>query len=708
MFERKEKRGNVLGELTAEADSEMLKDAFYESRNYRELIGGDNFRFVVGRRGTGKSALFRKVSETFGADKHILLLTEHPFEEKMSAWQYECSKITDDYFGVRKIARLAWKTQVLTDAVTKILEHYKSSRLDKFDELEHYRNKYGTLFAHVGTGRSLQAFREVLAAKPGIHADAIPEAIAEQFQLSQLQKLITDALPKIGARIVFLYDGLDEGWVPTQTATGLIGGLAKLAAEFRESQSVHCLLFIRDNMFRALGQFDRDYTRNIEGNTLRLHWDEASLLSVVALRLRKTFEWGGEQDVKAWNRFAKRGLEGMDGFRKCLRLTLYRPRDLIALLNAAYQIASFANREAIIDDDVEVAATQISKYRLSDLYKEYEQVLPGLSDLGASFNSRAARMSYGEVRYILNEVLESEASGMVARDFALLATGADAFSVLYSVGFLGVAEPAGVTFCHDGSNTNVKELQEDQIVMVHPCYWRALELKDGAPDEVVVRVDDEEDAVLTKQATEQVADMRLRKLGTVIAELGTIEEGPRGAHDFERWVYTTVKYLFSKGLDNIQHKPNPDLVQQRDIVGTVKETSEFWKRVGKYNVSQFIIEAKNFIEMSRDEFRQCWGYLTGPYGRCMMVVTRADADAPVTEHERALIKEGYDTNGGKLVLLMPAKLLQRGLRKMNKRNETRDDYIENILSKRMDLFEREYLGQKTPRVRRKKSKKHRK
>ncbi len=63
-----------------------------------------------------------------------------------------------------------------------------------------------------------------------------------------------------------MYDGLDEGWVPTQVATGVLGGLTKTAAEFKEqTHGLHCLLFIRDNMLRALVTFDGD-RRNIEGD----------------------------------------------------------------------------------------------------------------------------------------------------------------------------------------------------------------------------------------------------------------------------------------------------------------------------------------------------------------------------------------------------------------------------------------------------------
>ena len=124
--------------------------------------------------------------------------------------------------------------------------------------------------------------------------------------------------------MIYLYDGLDEGWLPTPGATGILGGLARVASEFREGdQQIHCLLFIRDNMLRALAQFDDDYSRNIEGSTLRLQWDEQSLLAMVALRLRVAFEWRGENDIKAWGSIRSSGdLEGMDGFRKCLKLTL--------------------------------------------------------------------------------------------------------------------------------------------------------------------------------------------------------------------------------------------------------------------------------------------------------------------------------------------------------------------------------------------------
>lgn len=691
LSETSPRTGNILGELTAEADGRMLSTAFYESRNYRELVRGNDFRFVVGRRGAGKSALFKKVAESVEKEPGIKLLKERPAEEKVVAFQRELDQLSKQYLDIRTITRLTWKAQILTEALEKLLDHYKAAKLEQHSWLHEYRERHKELFDHDGIARSLHALRMVRRAYPGSDAGTLPERIADFFAINKLRERVTTALQQLNLRVVFLYDGLDEGWIPTQLATGLLGGLAKAAAEFREdAHAIHCLLFIRDNMLRALAQFDGDYTRNIEGNTLRLHWDEQSLLHLVAMRLRSAFDWRGENDLKAWNRFAQRGLEGLDGFRKCLQLTLYRPRDVIALLNGAYQEACRADRERLIDEDLEGTATRISRNRLSDLHKEYEHVLPGLPDFAEAFRGKPARGTYANVVSLLDDIVAQGHAGEGARDFALLRTGSDAFNALFSVGFLGLQDDAAasVRFCHDGSNTDVQHIAATRQVVIHPCYWRALDITSEQTQEVLVRVDDEDDLVSTTLIKTEMQDMRLRQLGQIVEELHSLPEGPTGAGAFEKWVLNTTRYLFAKGLDNIQLHPNPGAIQQRDIIGTVVGDSGFWRRLDRYGVKQFIIEAKNYQELDQDEFRQAWGYLSGPYGSLLMIVTRSKEDG-VTERERALIKEGYDRHE-KMVLLMPAKLLQRALSKMRSGSEKREDYTQDLLNKRLDLFERSY------------------
>src|SRR5262249_182054 len=155
--------------------------------------------------------------------------------------------------------------------------------------------------------------------------------------------------------------------------------LARTAADCRErALPIHPIVFVRDNMFRALAHVDDDFTRHIEGHTLRLHWDEESLFSLVIARLRVALQLDVvENDVRGWNRFAHRELGGREGFAKCLRFTLYRPRDIVVLLNHAFLRAQRDKRNEIVDRDVEKAGVEISQHRLDDLCKEYDGVLPG-------------------------------------------------------------------------------------------------------------------------------------------------------------------------------------------------------------------------------------------------------------------------------------------------------------------------------------------
>ena len=226
--------------------------------------------------------------------------------------------------------------------------------------------------------------------------------------------------------------------------------------------NIHGALFLRDNIFRSIAHFDADYSRHIEGNTLRLRWDETSLLHLIANRLR--FRPGLDStvsDVRAWNRFAQRELGDREGFRRCLNHTLYRPRDLLVLLNQAAIIAARSSRQNIVNEDIAATAKQISQDRLADLLKEYDTVLPGLDLFTKAFTHQPALSTVRVLVAYLNEVVASDPyETRAAGDFALLGTGADVLLALYGVGFVGMedASTGRYVFCHDGAPSTLRPI----------------------------------------------------------------------------------------------------------------------------------------------------------------------------------------------------------------------------------------------------------
>lgn len=486
------------------------------------------------------------------------------------------------------------------------------------------------------------------------------------------------------------YDGLDEGWLPTPTATAVLGGLALAVADLDESQSnIHSTIFVRDNMFRALAHFDADFSRHIEGHSLRLHWDMDSLFQLITNRLRIALTLQQiESSVKVWNRFAAAGLEDRAGFEKCLHQTLYRPRDILVLLNRAHVGAARQGHDRIIEADIEGAARNISQDRLEDLLKEYDTVLPGLKSFVQAFETTPAFQQTDQTIQMLDMLIHNSSYDKPENsDFALFGSGEQMLQALYGVGFIGLENKSrgGYIFCHDGSRSNL-DLSSDLQVVVHPCYWKALDLQTTAPaNDFVVQVNDEYDL----RSCADIKDLRVRQLGQIIAELPGLYHGKEGSGQFEDWVFRSVKILFSGKLKNPDLKPNPGAVMQRDIVATNMAPSGFWRRIYEdYETRQVIFEVKNYESVKLEDYRQLLSYTGGPYGGFAVIVSRTSSEG-IAETEREWIREMW-FNQKRLIFTIPSSILSRSLSKL--RTVTRYDYVEDALTKRLDIYVRSYLN----------------
>jgi hypothetical protein len=524
------------------------------------------------------------------------------------------------------------------------------------------------------------------------HAVEVPGRLAIALDIERLQTAVRGLLTELGARIVVMYDGLDEGWTPDPLATSVIGGLAIAASDFADVQlGIYPVLFIRDNIFRALAQLDHDFTRHIEGHTLRLHWDESSLFHFVARRLRIALGiQDTENDVRVWNRFAQKGLKDRDGFSRCLRHTLYRPRDIVVLLNEAYVHAVQDSRAEIVEEDVEASATTVSHNRLQDLIKEYDVVFPGLKLFVSLFHGRPAQERYSTVVQMLDESISTaDYAEPAARDFSVFNSGKEIATALYSVGFLGVRDATGhaFIFCHDGAATPGTTIEGSRPVTIHPCYWNALELGgELLPEEVMLQINDEyEEAPHVKQT----ADVRVKLYGEIVGALPRISQGRESAADFEQWVLRAIRVLFAGKLTNPQLRPNLAGVQQRDVVATNLGRSDFWRRILEdYRTRQVVFEVKNYEELTSDDFRQILSYLTAPYGDFAVVVTRSQNEVP-SERDRDWLRTMWHEHK-RMILILPASIVARCISKL-RNSDRKYDYTEETLNKRMDTFVRSYL-----------------
>ena len=169
-------RGNFLGSPRAESDETMLRDAFLQTADYASLTQSKDRNFVVGRRGTGKSALFTKVSEYYKSAAQTFLLSGQPTEYEAIRLQHLLSRDGASYQHMRAASRVAWTIHILVSVAEKLRQHYKAAKSDHFPFLEEYLSKHRSHFCHRSVERCADLIDHGL--KSGTAPAELPGALA--------------------------------------------------------------------------------------------------------------------------------------------------------------------------------------------------------------------------------------------------------------------------------------------------------------------------------------------------------------------------------------------------------------------------------------------------------------------------------------------------------------------------------------------------
>lgn len=476
--------------------------------------------------------------------------------------------------------------------------------------------------------------------------------LAAKLGLKEVFAAVADVLNSTGFTSTLLIDRLDDGYEPDECGIGIVNGLIQATIDVStQLPPVRAAVFVRDNVFRAVAQNDPDYSLNIEGQVLRLHWDERLLFQMICQRLRAAFQLDLENDRKVWNRCTARELQEGGGFAWCLRFTLYRLRDLLLLLNAAFYQALRENRDTIIPSDLEANAKTISINRLEDLHKEYSATIVSLRNFTTAFANGSPELHLAEAEQIIGNVMAKDGyEPPVQQELLLFDRPLNVVRALYSVGFFGVRDrvTGSFVFCHDGQSPTREFSNEDKL-LIHPCYWMGLNLARCALKiEDATEIHDEYEIEVFSTTPE----IRNAKIGQMISEVRKVPQGVEGASGFENWCLWAIRIAFAGELRNIELHPNGNAPQRRDVVARNPAEVGVWKRIhADYGARQVIFEIKNQEGLGPDEYRQMLSYLTGEYGRVGFIITRDKsidlakgspeltwADEMYHKHERLIIK----------------------------------------------------------------------
>lgn len=677
---------NPLGDLRAEADGRMLKEAFYESPDFRTLLDSGDRTIVVGRRGTGKSALHLRLKAHWEQEGGTRVLAISPEEFEVLALRRELERFGSEYRFLRAGATIAWKYALLMEVASSVASHFKFAGTPSAGFLSARLNEWRPL-----GGNPLARLRALVRK----HAtDENPAervgALATALRLAETTDAVAEALGATSSRCVVLIDRLDEGYEPDSPGIGLVGGLVRAVSELRPRLDlVRLTVFLRDNIFRSVSSKDPDSSRDIEGQVLRLHWDEQQLFYLVTKRQRVAFRLEIEKDLKVWEECTAGDLRTKEGFQRCLRLTLFRPRDLLSLLNEAYLVAARSDRARLVMDDLEATARTISQNRLDDLVKEYSAVIPALRSFVRGFEGGPPRLPVALAVERVTQVLKAgDAEPLIQQDLFVHESAENVLRSLFGVGFIGIEDPVtGVFgFCHDGKSLDL-DLTSASHLLIHPCYWMAL----GVPQaplafEEAEEINDEYEIHVASRNPE-IRRLRLERLRD---DLRRIPEGRAGERAFEEWCLHFVQLAFGGHLKNIEHHPNGSATQRRDIVARNDGLTPLWRRVlDDAKSRQVLFEAKNYEQIGGDEARQMASYLVERYGNLGFIITRSPDELPRGGVELNWVREIWNTQK-KLIVPLSQGWILRLLGKLER--PVKHDVANEELARLLDAYERMYLA----------------
>lgn len=680
-------KGNVLGDIRAEQDTNMLDNAFWESSDYKSLLESYDRPIIVGRRGTGKSALAYRLSKYWSNKPKTAIIKISPEEEQVIGLREIFEQFGDKYLHIKAGTKMAWRYAIYMEVIIDIGNHYKfKNNLDTSQIRDHFIS-WGSKRQSIST-KIRRKLKSILN-----EAESSQSRIAElsdKLELDLIEEVLLEALEKSNVQYIVFADRLDEGYSPDNLGIAIVDGFVQAAIDIKSriDERVVAFAFIRDNIYRAISQLDPDFTRNIEGQTLRLHWDEYNLFNLVCNRIKEAFNCNQENSVRIWNQYTAREMNGREGFRLALKLTLYRPRDILVLLNEAFLRANSNDRSKIVLEDIEVTAKTISINRLNDLHKEYEYIFPSLVEFTGSFYGCNSELTYaGSVDRIDSILKKDRLEKDKQQDIFLFDDSRQVLQRLYSVGFIGIhnEQSASFIFCHDGKDPD-REFTNETRLLIHPCYWLALATsRSNLKLEEAEDIHDEYDIEISSETKNQ----RNKRIEVLLQEVAEIEEGVKGAHDFEAWCLKALKIIFAGALCNVELHPNKNSLQQRDVVATNLEDGKFWSRALKdYDTRQVIFEVKNFKDLGARDYRQLNSYLCNDYGTLAFIITRAVNNNLEKGKELNWARELYSEHR-KVVIKLSVKFIEKHLKKI--RNPQKHDALDKELNALLDTYVRKYF-----------------
>ncbi len=405
-----------LGDLAAENEIKGLSSYFVPTGQYNEAKRG-RAQLVVGRKGSGKTAIFYGVRSTYRPSRAHLVLDlkpeGHQFTKLREAVLEQLSP------GVQQHVLTAfWNYILLMEVGRKIIEDESKSSYQSAAvrvAWEEVSKRYG----HDDQTEQGDFSERLLALVDGIIARRSKmTSVLNTPEITQLVygddiRGMSDAVSSymVASRkeaIWFLIDNLDKSW-PVQSSrtedilllSCLLEASRKLQRQFETRDTeCHVIAFIRNDIYE---HFMRATSDRGKDTAVILDWNDPEVFKeMIRRRIMHSTALDGDFD-SLWRAIFEAHVRGEESFSYILRHTLMRPREVLRFCRASVDVAVSRGRDRVTESDMIQAERQCSEDALVDVSFELRDIAETLGDATYAFIGTRLPLALDDVRERLRQ-----------------------------------------------------------------------------------------------------------------------------------------------------------------------------------------------------------------------------------------------------------------------------------------------------------------
>jgi hypothetical protein len=480
----------TLGASSAENEFQELGKYYLETDEYRRALRGE-VQIVLGRKGSGKTALFFQVRDRLRSDTKAVVLDLKPEGFQLIKFKDQVLDYLEE--GTREHTITAfWEYLLLLEICHKLIQTDRSLHLRDHELYSPYRSLESTYDndEYVSEGdfaeRMLKLTQRIAQDFATIRKNAKDslrlsnEEITQFLYIHNVSSLRSKLISYLQHKkaLLILFDNLDKGWPPhgiqpedVLSLRCLLDAMDKLERSFRrQGIPTTGIIFIRNDVYENLVAAMPD--RGKISHALVDWTDVALLLELLRRRFLSSDIEGDPSFENIWRQVCISHIKGEETSHYMAERCLMRPRSLIDFLRFCRSHAVNLRHKRIEIEDIEQGEEQYSTQLVNDISYEIQDVFPPAKDSLYEFIESPSELDSALLSSILANISED------------IDTQEKIFDLLLWYGVIGFRRIDGESTYIYSVRYDIKRLksllkkrEEKGIVyLINPAFWKGLEI----------------------------------------------------------------------------------------------------------------------------------------------------------------------------------------------------------------------------------------